>query len=260
MTSDHDPRPVSETGSAAPQEGAALPHVPEAARQVFGERLPLAEGFVAALASTGVEHGLIGPREVPRLWERHVLNCAVVAELVPTGEGIVDIGSGAGLPGLALAIASPGSEVHLVEPRHRATDWLTRTAAAIGLDNVVVHQGRAQDVVGDVVAPVATARAVTRIGQLALWCAPLLPGGGVLLALKGSSVERELTEDARALRAADVVELDIVRCGADVLEVPTTVARLVLAADHRPGVAVRGDGPGLRRGRAGKGRRRDSAS
>ncbi|MCG7320787.1 16S rRNA (guanine(527)-N(7))-methyltransferase RsmG [Arsenicicoccus bolidensis] len=260
MRPQRDQHDQADHDGAAPDLGAALPRVPAAAEVVFGDRLPLAQVFVEALATTGVAHGLIGPREIPRLWERHVLNCAVVAELVPRGAAIVDVGSGAGLPGLALAIACPASEVHLVEPRRRATDWLTATASAVGLDNVVVHQGRAQDVVGTVVAPVATARAVTRIGQLAQWCAPLTSAGGTLLALKGATVVTELEEDSAALRAAHVVDHEVLSCGAEILETPTTVARLYLADDHAPGIAIVPEGSGPRRGRAGKGRRRASSS
>ncbi|WP_392467776.1 16S rRNA (guanine(527)-N(7))-methyltransferase RsmG [Arsenicicoccus cauae] len=258
--SEHDEHDEHDRGGAAPDPGAAPPRAPGAAEVVFGERLPLAERFVQCLATTGVTHGLIGPREVPRLWGRHVLNCAVVAELVPRGAAIIDVGSGAGLPGLALAIVCPTSEVHLVEPRRRATDWLTATADAVGLDNVVVHHARAQDVVGTVVAPVATARAVTRIGQLAQWCAPLTSAGGTLLALKGASAATELDEDAAVLRSAHVVDHEILRCGLEVLETPTTVVRLHLADDHQPGIAVVPEGSGPRRGRAGKGRRRPSRS
>lgn len=241
--------------SAAPVEGAALPHVPEAARQVYGARLEQAQAYVAALATTGVSHGLIGPREVPRLWERHVLNCAVVESLVPQGVTVVDIGSGAGLPGLALAIARPDLQLHLVEPMQRRTDWLSATATDLGLGNVAVHHARAQDVIGRVEAPVATARAVTRIGRLAGWCAPLLSPGGTILAIKGASITQELADDAPGLRRVGVVESEVLLCGEGVVEQPTTVARLRLSPSHRPGRAADA-GADLHRGRAGKGKRR----
>ncbi|MCH8614087.1 16S rRNA (guanine(527)-N(7))-methyltransferase RsmG [Arsenicicoccus dermatophilus] len=238
---------------AVPEVGAALPSVPPEALQVYGDHLERAEAFVATLGTSGVEHGLIGPREVLRLWERHVLNCAVVAELVPPSVEVVDVGSGAGLPGLALAIARPDVRVHLVEARQRATDWLGATAAALDLDNVAVHHARAQDVVGRIEVPFATARAVTRLGQLTRWCAPLLAPGGVILALKGRSVQQELSDEDAELTAAGVVAATVVTCGSW-LDEPTTVARLRLADTHRPGVPIE-TVSALRRGRAGKGRR-----
>ena len=118
------------------------PTTPPAAAGVFGDRLELAEHFVAILADTGISHGLIGPRETPRLWDRHVLNCAVVQEAIPRLEGtqqVIDVGSGAGLPGLALALARPDLDLHLVEPLARRTGWLTGSVAQLGLTNVTVH-------------------------------------------------------------------------------------------------------------------------
>ncbi|WP_409484186.1 16S rRNA (guanine(527)-N(7))-methyltransferase RsmG [Arsenicicoccus dermatophilus] len=241
------------SGDAVPEVGTASPSAPPEAIEVYGDRLGQAEAFVKALGSSGVEHGLIGPREVPRLWERHVLNCAVVAELVPASVEVVDVGSGAGLPGLALAIARPDLRLHLVEARQRATDWLGATCSALGLDNVTVHHARAQDVVGRIETPFATARAVTRLGQLTRWCAPLLAPAGVILALKGRSVQQELTEEEVELAAAGVVAVEVVACGR-LLPEPTTVARLRLADSHRPGTPIE-TVSALRRGRAGKGRR-----
>ena len=123
---------------------ATPPPAPAVAEVVFGERLALAERFTAILADSGVSHGLVGPREVPRLWERHVLNCAVVHPAIPEGAPVIDVGSGAGLPGLALAIVRPDLRLLLVEPMLRRTTWLTNTVEELGLDNVEVHRGRAE--------------------------------------------------------------------------------------------------------------------
>lgn len=141
------------------------PAAPSGAAAVFGERLPIATAFVAILADTGVSHGLIGPREVPRLWDRHVLNCAVIEDAFPSGAMVIDVGSGAGLPGLALAITRSDLDVHLVEPMLRRTNWLSETVAALHLDNVTVHRGRAEEFAGVLSAPWVTARAVARLDK-----------------------------------------------------------------------------------------------
>ena len=193
---------------------------------MFGDRLALATQFVAVLADTGVSHGLIGPREVPRLWERHVLNCAVIEDAFPQHARLVDVGSGAGLPGIALAVARPDLDVHLVEPMQRRTEWLTDAVGTLGLDNVTVHRGRAEELVGIVAAPWVTARAVARIAKLARWCVPLLEGRGTLVAMKGRSAQEELDADRRDLTRIGLVGAVISRHGADVLEEPTVTLDL----------------------------------
>lgn len=193
----------------------------ESAHQFFGERLRHAEVFAAALADTGVSHGLIGPREVPILWGRHILNCAVIEDAFPDGARLIDVGSGAGLPGIALAIARPDLQVQLVEPMQRRTDWLTTTVTELGLDNVTVHRGRAEDFHGQLTAPYVTARAVARLDKLARWCFPLIERGGQFVALKGRSAEDELAETTKALRKLGLVEAEVTAHGGDVLETPT---------------------------------------
>lgn len=173
------------------------------------------------LADTGVSHGLIGPREVPILWDRHILNCAVIEDAFPRGARLIDVGSGAGLPGVALAIARPDLDVHLVEPMQRRTDWLETTVAEIGLDNVTVHRGRAEEFHGTMTAPFVTARAVARLDKLARWCFPLLEQDGQMVALKGRSAEDELAATLKALRKAGLVRADVTAHGAAVLETPT---------------------------------------
>jgi 16S rRNA (guanine527-N7)-methyltransferase len=197
---------------------------------VFGERLPVAERFTGILADSGVSHGLVGPREVPRLWERHVLNCAVVHPAIPQGVSVIDVGSGAGLPGLALAIARPDLQLLLVEPMLRRTTWLTNTVEELGLDNVEVHRGRAEQFWGRLSAPVVTSRAVARLGELARWSLPLLSPGGSMLALKGASAQEELDADRPAVRRLGVVAEAIESYGSGVIEPETTVVRLTLGS------------------------------
>lgn len=201
---------------------------PEGAHRFFGERLPHAEEFARVLADTGVSHGLIGPREVPILWERHILNCAVIEDAFPHEARIIDVGSGAGLPGIALAIVRPDLDLHLVEPMQRRTEWLESTAAEIGLDNVTVHRGRAEEFHGSMAAPFVTARAVARLDKLARWCFPLVADQGQLIAMKGRSAEDELSATTKALRRLGLVEASVSSHGAAVLEEPTLTVDCVV--------------------------------
>jgi 16S rRNA (guanine527-N7)-methyltransferase len=204
------------------------PAAPAGAEQVFGDRLALAERFAAILTDTGVSHGLIGPREVPRLWERHVLNCAVIHPAIAAGQMVIDVGSGAGLPGLALAIARPDLDVHLVEPMLRRTNWLSRAVDELELTNVTVHRGRAEQFWGVLRAPVVTARAVARLSELAGWCLPLLLPGGSMLALKGSHAAEELQADRALLHRLGAVEEGIETFGHGIVDPETTVLRVVV--------------------------------
>ena len=188
--------------------------------------MPLAVRFAEILADTGVTHGLIGPREVPRLWDRHVLNCAVVADAFPEGARVVDVGSGAGLPGVALAVVRPDLDVHLVEPMLRRTDWLSGVVADLALANVTVHRGRAEELAGTVSAPWVTARAVARLDKLARWCVPLLDPGGTLVAMKGRSAATELEEDRRALGRLGLVSAVVTEHGGAVLDEPVLTVDL----------------------------------
>jgi 16S rRNA (guanine527-N7)-methyltransferase len=218
--------------ASAPQHTAG-PVPPEAAA-VFGSRLPLAEQFVDLLAEHGVARGLIGPREVERIWDRHVLNSAVIAELIPPDARVVDVGSGAGLPGIPLAIVRPDLRVELLEPMARRVAWLGEIVDALGLDATVVR-GRAEEghirrALGD--ADVVTARAVAPLAKLAGWCLPLLRPGGQMLALKGASVDDELARDAAAVRALGGGEASVVVCGGRLLAIPTTVVEI--SREHQP--------------------------
>lgn len=191
----------------------------------FGERLPLAERYVDLLANAGVERGLIGPREVPRLWDRHVLNSAAPVVRVPSDATVADVGSGAGLPGLVWAIARPDLHVTLIEPLLRRTTFLEEVATDLGLDNVEVVRARAEDVKEQY--DVVTARAVAALEKLARWCMPLVRPGGVLLALKGRTANEEI-DAARAtlgrLKAGDIVVATYGESWG--LEVPTTVVEI----------------------------------
>lgn len=210
-----------------------MPHTPDRptappalAEDLFGEHLGGAVAFAELLATTGVEHGLIGPREVPRLWERHILNCAILGRVLDHGVALGDIGSGAGLPGLAVAIARPDLDVHLIEPLARRTTWLNTAVDELGLANVTVHRGRAESLAGQMRFDVMTARAVARLGRLAEWSAPLLVAGGELVALKGASAEQELADDLREIEAVGGEDPRIEVLGDGELEVPTTVVRI----------------------------------
>ena len=189
---------------------------------MFADRLALAERYVDLLTSAGVERGLIGPREVPRIWERHVLNCAVVVPRVPMGATVADVGSGAGLPGLVWAIARPDLHVTLIEPLLRRTTFLEETIEALGLDQVTVLRARAEDVHESF--DVVTARAVAPLEKLARWCLPLVRSGGVLLALKGRTAQEEVASSRVSLHKMGAT--DIVVSSHGDLRVPTTVVEV----------------------------------
>ena len=199
-----------------------------AAEAVFGERLPLAERYVQHLATTGIERGLIGPREVPRLWVRHVLNCAVVQEYIAPNASVADVGSGAGLPGLCLAIARPDLKLTLIEPLERRVIWLNEVVEDLGLENVTVLRSRAELAVGAVEADVVTARAVSALVGLLDITLPILRGTGELLALKGRSAAEEITKAKKKLNRYGARETEILTAGGDLLEEPTTVVRVRL--------------------------------
>lgn len=199
---------------------------PAAAAGVFGDRLALAEAYHESLATTAAERGFIGPKEVERLWERHILNCAVIAEAFGPGLKVADIGSGAGLPGIPLAIARPDLAVTLIEPLLKRSTYLGDVAAEIGLDNVTVVRGRAEDQQKGAFDAV-TSRAVAPLGKLAGWSLPLVKGGGAMVAMKGESVAEELERDRREIERAGGADAEILTVGGDVLAQPTTLIRIV---------------------------------
>jgi len=206
---------------------------PPTAAEVFGGRLDLARRYADLLAGPGVGWGLLGPREVDRIWERHILNSAVVGELLDPGQTVVDVGSGAGLPGLPLAIARGDLRVTLVEPMRRRVEFLEMAIETLGVP-VGVVRGRAEDTAVRTAAAgadVVVSRAVASLEKLTRWSLPLLRPGGRMLAIKGEQAEREVAENLAAMTALGATGVRVVRCGSAHVEPPTTV---VLAERRRP--------------------------
>ena len=220
------------------------------AARVFGGRLALACDFARLLVTDGVVRGLIGPREAPRIWERHLINCAVMSEIIPIGASVVDVGSGAGLPGIVLAVARPDLSITLVEPLARRTAFLSEAVTTLGLEATVrVVRGRAEDVVDGppAGADVVTARAVAALDRLAGWCLPLAHTGGRLLALKGASAADEVAEHRSAIAALGGSDPVVRTCGDGLIDPPTTVVEIVKERDvvrprSRPPTRAAGSG------------------
>jgi 16S rRNA (guanine527-N7)-methyltransferase len=230
--------------------------VPPAAREIFGDALPVAERYTSFLAGPGVERGLIGPREVERLWDRHVLNCAVMTELMPSSANVIDIGSGAGLPGIVLAIMRTDLSVTLLEPLLRRTVFLQECVDLLSLSNVTVRRARAEEVVGEYAADVVTARAVAPLERLAGWALPLLRPEGELLALKGERAAAELEEARPVLEKFGVREAEVLHVGRGKVEPPTTVVRAVAGKTPVPPKGRSGSRRGGRRRGGAHGRKR----
>ena len=208
--------------------------VPAEATDVFGEALGQARRYAELLATDGVSRGLIGPRETDRLWDRHLLNCAAVAELLPERGQLVDIGSGAGLPGIVLALLRPSLEVVLLEPLLRRSVFLEECVAELELLNAVVVRARAEEKAAAYIqADIATARAVAPLDRLAGWAARLLRPGGQLLAIKGQSAEEELATAKPVLSRLDVQSAEVLRPGHGRVVPATTVVRIVMSGHAR---------------------------
>jgi len=236
---DHSPLdpvgPVSaadgDNGNRAVDGGAedAGARLDAAIANTFGERGDLADRYHAWLAEHATVRGLIGPRELPRLWDRHILNCAALADVIPDGATVADIGSGAGLPGIPLAIARPDVQVILIEPLLRRTSFLDEVVADLQLDNVTVIRGRAEEKVVRKAAglvDVVTSRAVAPLGKLAGWSLPLVRPGGQMIAMKGCSAAEEIERDAKLIKKAKGRHPVIVEVGKDLLETPTYVVQI----------------------------------
>jgi len=219
-------QPVPETDPLVAQLERQDAWIVDAVEVVFGEQTDLAERFVEHLVTTGIEWGLLGPREVTKIWDRHVLNCAVVHELIPKGALVADVGSGAGLPGIALAIARPDVQFILIEPLERRVDWLDMVIDDLALSNVDVLRARSEQVVETVDVDIVTARAVSAMKSLIPMTVPLLHGSGELLAIKGQSASNEIEKADKVLRKFQTQHSEVVTVGDELLEVPTTVARL----------------------------------
>jgi len=208
-------------------DSSDTPSAPAAARGVFSAALPVAEAYADLLAGEATVRGLIGPREVPRLWERHLMNCALVADLVPESSSVCDIGSGAGLPGLVLALRRSDLRVTLVEPLLRRTTFLEEAVSALRLPNVEVVRSRAEALHGTRSFDVVTSRAVAPLGRLSEWSLPLVRSGGVFLAMKGSTVQAEVDSAGQAIAAGRGVLDRIVELGGDLLDPPVRVVRIL---------------------------------
>jgi 16S rRNA (guanine527-N7)-methyltransferase len=195
---------------------------PEAAAAIFGSQIELARGFAQKLANDSDELGLLGPRELDKIWSRHILNSAVVAELVAPGELVADVGSGAGLPGIPMAIAAPETDFVLIEPMDRRASWLQEVVDELGLENVEVVRARAEEVeTGQF--EVVTARAVAALDKLLRLCVPLLKPGGRVIALKGSKAPEEILEAKKLQKKLKIESFEIVVCGEKFLAEPTSV-------------------------------------
>ncbi|WP_320068398.1 16S rRNA (guanine(527)-N(7))-methyltransferase RsmG [Micromonospora sp. RTGN7] len=217
------------------------PDLAGAAHALFGDRLDLAAAYAELLATDGVVRGLIGPREAPRIWDRHLLNCAAVAERIPEGASVIDVGSGAGLPGLVLAIARPDLNLTLIEPLARRTSFLIEVVERLRLAKTVrVFRGRADEAatgsagVGPFSGDIVTARAVAPLDRLAAWCLPLAVRGGRLVAMKGASAADEVAEHAGAVAKLGGSEPVVHRCGVGLIEPPATVVEIVRERIVRP--------------------------
>ena len=209
------------------------PAPPAVAEQVFGPRLGHAERYAELLATSGVERGLVGPREAGRVWQRHLLNCAVIAEVIAPEATVVDIGSGAGLPGLPLALARPDLRITLLEPMARRVNWLTEVVAELELP-VRVHRGRAEEPavrseLGG--CDVVTARAVAPLGRLAGWALPLLRPGGLLVAMKGETAAGEVAGERAAVHEFGGRAIRLHDCGSGIVD-PLTRVVLVERAER----------------------------
>jgi 16S rRNA (guanine527-N7)-methyltransferase len=202
----------------------ALEVEPAAAIQLFGPRIDLARSYTQELAERGEELGLIGPQELPRLWTRHILNSALLAPLVRPGR-VGDVGSGAGLPGLVLAIARPDTEFVLIEPMERRVDWLLGESRRLGLDNVEVIRARAEDVQFSPWLDQVAARAVSALSKLIPLTARLVRSEGQLLLLKGASVDAEIQAATKAIRKARLSGVEVLTLGEGLLPEVTRVFR-----------------------------------
>lgn len=220
MTQEPDARP--ETDSSAESAFHVEPR-PSVATAIFGEHEDAAQGYADLLAEHGEVLGLLGPSEYERLWTRHLINSALIAPLL--AGRVADVGSGAGLPGIPLAIARPDIEFTLIEPMERRAQWLQRVRDELGLDNVEVVRARAEEIPDQTTFDQVTARAVAALSKLIPWTAPLVRYDGELLLLKGRSAEAELEKAAKVVRKFHLEDVTITEIGAELDTEPTRVFR-----------------------------------
>jgi 16S rRNA (guanine527-N7)-methyltransferase len=232
------------------------PAAPAAAVEVFGAAIGLAERYAGLLAGPGVERGLLGPAEAARIWDRHLVNCAVVAELVPSPCSLIDLGSGAGLPGIVLAMLLPDVTVTLLEPMARRVAFLEECIQILGIGNAEVQRGRAEELAGQLAAGVVTARAVAPLERLAGLAAGLLKPGGLVLAIKGAGAADEVKRARPVLRRLGVRDVEVLQAGGGRVDAAATVVRFTVGRP-RPGTVRPGAGDVL--GAAGAGDSRHGA-
>jgi len=214
------------TDAPVPTDAApVLEAEPAAAAALFGDQIEVARSFTNELARRGEELGLIGPLELPRLWTRHILNSALLAPLLEARGRVADVGSGAGLPGLVLAIARPDVEFVLIEPMERRTDWLRAESDRLGLQNVTVLRGRAEDVADDVVVDQVTARAVSALSKLIPLTVPLVRSGGQLILMKGARVDEEIEKARKVILRKRLSDVKVLELGEGVVDETTRVFR-----------------------------------
>ena len=235
------------------KHAAAAPDPPPEASELFGAELERARTYAELLATQGVLRGLLGPREVPRLWDRHLLNCVVIEPLLDQDAEVCDVGSGAGLPGLVLAIARPDLRMTLLEPLQRRTEFLTEAIERLQLPGVRVVRGRAEDEAGRHAYDVVVARAVAPLQRLAGWALPLVDAGGELIAIKGRAAAEEVQQAAAQLPGLGAQDWRVEELGKGTVDPPTTVVRIRRArpAGGRPPTAGRAGDGGARRRRGG---------
>lgn len=202
---------------------------PTFAQELFGDRIDLARGYAKRLASDSETFGLLGPRELPRIWSRHVINSGLLAELIPDGSKVVDVGSGAGLPGIPMAIAQPKAKFTLVEPMERRANWLKQVVMDLGIDNVGVLRARAEDV-AETDFDLATARAVASLDKLLKLLTPLIKDSKLktIIAMKGSKAQEEIMDASKKLSALGYSQPEILTLGLNKAPETATVVRTSL--------------------------------
>ncbi|AZL07434.1 16S rRNA (guanine(527)-N(7))-methyltransferase RsmG [Brevibacterium aurantiacum] len=206
---------------------SALEIPPAGTEEFFGAAYPAAQRYAQHLATTGIEWGLIGPREIDRLWTRHILNCAVVAEFIDDSDVVGDVGSGAGLPGIPIALLRPEAQVVLIEPMERRVEWLKMVVDDLGLDNVRIVRARVEELVDEEMFTVVTSRAVKAMTTLIEWTHDVMGPEGRILALKGASVEAELAKTKKLLKRYRLSQPEIHIVDGGILDVPSRVVEIV---------------------------------
>jgi 16S rRNA (guanine527-N7)-methyltransferase len=228
---------IADSGATAGGESSSA--LEAAAAAMFGDELARARTYADLLTGAGVERGIVGPAEAERLWDRHLLNCGAIARLIPASSSVVDLGSGAGLPGIVLALLLPGATVTLVEPMARRVDFLNECVAELKLGNTTVLRGRAEDLAGHVSADVVTARAVAPLGRLVGLMLGLMRPGGRALAIKGATAEAELARARPVLARLGIADAKVVHAGGagavSSSPVPATTVVMFTAPEHRSG-------------------------